>query len=455
MITRPTEEVPMPHPCIPTHGLKVLVIGQGGREHAIVKALLRSPRVARVQCAPGNAGTALDAQNVPIGVMEFEALACHAVRERVDLVIVGPADPVAAGLVDHLRAAGLAAIGPTREQAVLEASKAFSKAFMRRHGIPTARCEAFRDAEAALAYLDQAWRPDGIVIKVDGLADVQSTLVTADRDEARAEIRRALVEGRYGAAGERVLIEERLAGPEISLLAFVDGSSWRLLPPARDHKRLLEGGQGPNTEGMGAFCPAPGANREVLAILDATLRGMRAEGLAYPGVLFTGIMLTADGPRVLEYNCRFGDPETQAALQGLQTDLVDLIEACLQGRLADQPLDHDGRHHVCLVAADPGYPGAVGAGLAVTGQEGLEDVTVLHAQTRETPAGPVSAGGRVLNVVASSDHLETARAKAYAAMARIRIGGEPPRYRRDVGAASPWAQRIASQAAADPRTIAT
>jgi phosphoribosylamine--glycine ligase len=441
----------MPHCHIPTHGLKILVVGQGGREHAIVRALARSPRVARIHCAPGNAGTAADAQNVPIGVQDFEALAAYACRERIDLVVVGPADPVAAGLVDHLRAAGLAVFGPTAEQATLEGSKVFSKAFMRRHGIPTARCESFTDPAAALAHLEAAWRPEGIVIKVDGLADVQSTLVTSDLEEARAEVRRALVERRYGAAGERVLIEERLVGPEISLLAFVDGRSWKLLPPARDHKQLLEGGFGPNTEGMGAFCPAPGATPEVLAVLDATLRGMRAEGLGYAGVLFVGVLLTADGPRVLEYNCRFGDPETQAVLQGLQTDLVDVIEACLQGRLAEIELAHDGRYHVCLVAADPGYPGEVQPGKPVTGLEGHPDVTVLHAQTRETPAGPVSAGGRVLNLVASAADLEAARAAAYAAIAHVRLAGEPPRYRRDVGAAGGWVERITSRAAATER----
>jgi phosphoribosylamine--glycine ligase len=410
----------MPHCHIPTHGLKILVVGQGGREHAIVRALARSPRVARIHCAPGNAGTAADAQNVPIGVQDFEALAAYACRERIDLVVVGPADPVAAGLVDHLRAAGLAVFGPTAEQATLEGSKVFSKAFMRRHGIPTARCESFTDPAAALAHLEAAWRPEGIVIKVDGLADVQSTLVTSDLEEARAEVRRALVERRYGAAGERVLFEERLVGPEISLLAFVDGRSWKLLPPARDHKQLLEGGFGPNTEGMGAFCPAPGATPEVLAVLDATLRGMRAEGLGYAGVLFVGVLLTADGPRVLEYNCRF-------------------------------ELAHDGRYHVCLVAADPGYPGEVQPGKPVTGLEGHPDVTVLHAQTRETPAGPVSAGGRVLNLVASAADLEAARAAAYAAIAHVRLAGEPPRYRRDVGAAGGWVERITSRAAATER----
>ncbi|MDB5097205.1 MAG: phosphoribosylamine--glycine ligase PurD [Cyanobacteria bacterium RYN_339] len=432
----------MPECSIPTHGLKILVVGQGGREHAIVRALARSPRVARIHCAPGNAGTAAEALNVPIGVMEFEALAAYAIRERIDLAVVGPADPVAGGLVDHLRAAGVAVFGPTREQAVLEGSKVFSKAFMRRHGIPTARCESFSDADAAFAYLDEAWRPEGIVIKVDGLADVQSTLVTSDRDEARAEIARALVERRYGEAGDRVLIEERLIGPEVSLLAFVDGRSWKLLPPARDHKQLLEGGFGPNTEGMGAFCPAPGATPEVLAVLDASLRGMRAEGLGYPGVLFVGVLLTAAGPRVLEYNCRFGDPETQVTLNGLQTDLVDVIQACLEGRLADIELAHDGRHHVCVVAADPDYPGEVSPGKAVTGLDDVAGATLLHAQTRETPAGPVAAGGRVLNVVASGENLEAARAAAYAALGSLRIGGEPPRFRRDVGQANAWDARI-------------
>lgn len=426
-------------------GLVILVVGHGGREHTIAWKLAQSPRVARIVCAPGNAGTAAlgaRVENVAIAADDAEGLEAFVRDHAVDLVVVGPAEPISRGLVDHLRAGGVPVFGPTQAQAVLEGSKAFSKAFMRRHGIPTAGYATFTDADEAAAHVRATWTRDGLVVKMDGLADVQSTLVTDDLDAALAEIDRGLRERRYGEAGATVLVEERLVGPEVSLLAFVDGRSWKLLPPAQDHKQLLDGDLGPNTEGMGTFAPAlpfGAAHMDAVAreILDATCRGLAAEGIGYQGVLFVGVMLTAAGPRVLEYNCRFGDPETQVVLPALVTDLVDVIEACLEGRLADLALTVDGRHHVCVVAADPAYPEGFTADAPVTGLEAaasVPGVRVVHARTTASPAGPLVAGGRVVNLVAAHDTLEGAREAAYAAAAHVRLAGLPAIYRRDVGA---------------------
>lgn len=423
-------------------GLRVLVVGQGGREHALLWKLAQSARVERLYCAPGNAGTSELAENVPIDPLDFETLAGFALQVGVDLTIVGPSEPLTCGLVDHFRARGLVVFGPERRQAVVEGSKAFSKAFMARHGIPTARYELFDDAEAAHRHVDAHWTRAGLVLKPDGLADVRGTLVTDDLAEAHAEIDRALVHGAYGAAGNRLLIEERLVGPEASLLAFVDGRHWRLLPAAQDHKQLLDGGLGPNTEGMGAYAPAPLVTPERLAelertVLAPTLNGLAAEGLGYAGVLFVGVLFTADGPRVLEYNCRLGDPEAQVTLLGLENDLVDVVEACLAGRLDAEPLRFDGRHYMCVVAASAGYPGPVAGGAPIEGLEpasGVEGVRMLHGRTVQGPAGPLTSGGRVLNVVAGAAQLEQARTAAYEALGHVRFAGAPPVFRTDIGA---------------------
>jgi phosphoribosylamine--glycine ligase len=429
-------------PTLQPAGLHVLVVGSGGREHALAWKLARSPRVARVSVAPGNAGTSDVAETVAIDAMDFEGLAAYCRRERVDLAVVGPADPLINGLVDHLIASGVPAFGPTRRQAILEGSKAFSKAFMKRWGIPTADYDAFDDAAEAHAYLDAHWRPEGMVVKADGLADVQSTLVTDVRAEAHAEIERALRHGRYGDAGQRVLIEQRLIGPEASMLAFVDGCSYRLLQPAQDHKQLHDGGFGPNTEGMGAYAPAPlitPALRERIGreVFEPTLRGLAAEGLSYRGMMFVGVLLTGSGPKVLEYNCRFGDPEAQVTLPGLENDLVDVLEACLQGRLSEVELRFDGLHHLCVVAAAPGYPAGWREGQLIHGLRAaarIQSARVLHAKTRPSPEGPRVAGGRVLSVIASGETIVAAQTAAYQALVPIAFEGGGPQYRRDIGA---------------------
>lgn len=421
--------------------LNVLVIGAGGREHMLASKLAASPRVARVYCAPGNAGTAQIATNVPIDALDFDALVAFAQDTGIDLTVVGPADPTMAGITDRFREAGLAVVGPTRHQAQLEGSKAFSKAFMRRHGIPTARSAVFTDAASALAHLDSAWGPDGLVIKMDGLAEVQSTLVTTDRAAAESLIREALEQRRYGEAGARLLIEERLIGPELSILAFIDGTACKPLPPAQDHKQLLDGGRGVNTEGMGAFVPVPIVDDALMTrlqreVLEPTCRGMAAEGLSYPGLIFIGVLLTREGPKVLEYNCRFGDPETQATLPGLETDIVDVFDACLAGRLDELEVRHDGLPCVCLVAADRAYPDGFTAGSAIDGLDwaaAVPSVEVIHALTEESPDGPRSRGGRVLNVIGKGRDVTTAREAAYQAMGHIRLAGEAPHFRGDVG----------------------
>jgi phosphoribosylamine--glycine ligase len=429
------------HPQLKPRDLNVLVIGAGGREHMLASKLAASPRVGRVYCAPGNAGTAQIGTNVPIDALDFDRLLAFARDAGIDLTVVGPADPTMAGIADRFRDAGLTIVGPTEAQARLEGSKAFSKAFMRRHGIPTARSEDFTDAAAALAHLDTAWGPDGLVIKMDGLAEVQSTLVTTDRAAAEALVREALEQRRYGEAGARLLIEERLIGPELSILAFIDGTACKPLPPAQDHKQLFDGGRGVNTEGMGAFVPVPIVDDALMArlqreVLEPTCRGMAEEGLSYPGLIFIGVLLTQEGPKVLEYNCRFGDPETQATLPGLETDLVEVFEACLAGRLDALDVRHDGLPRVCLVAADRAYPDGFAAGSPVDGLEAaaaVPGVEVIHALTAESPDGPRSRGGRVLNVIGKGRDVTAARAAAYEAIGHVRLAGEAPHFRGDVG----------------------
>lgn len=422
-------------------GLKVLVVGGGGREHAIAWKLAASPRVERLYCAPGNAGTEAFCTNLPHEPGDHETLVRAALAHGVDLVVIGPSEPLINGLADRCRDAGLRVFGPGAAQAVIEGSKVFSKAFMRRHGIPTARYEVFEELEAARAYIRRSWPALGMVVKTDGLAEVQSVVVADTPDEALQEIERSLVEDRYGSAGRRVILEERLVGPEASILAFVDRTHFRLLPAAQDHKALFEGNRGPNTEGMGAYAPAGLVDASLAArisreILEPTIRGLAAEGLGYPGVLFVGIMVTDEGPMVLEYNCRFGDPEAQVTLPALQTDLVDVLEACLDGRLDQLPLAFDDACYLCVVGASPGYPGPAQTERRIYGMEAamrIPQATVFHAHTRRRPGGLVTAGGRVLNVVARGATVHEAQRQAYMAIDRIAFEGGGPHVRRDVG----------------------
>lgn len=422
--------------------LRVLVVGGGGREHALAWKIAASPRVAEVFCAPGNAGTDGFCVNLPVQVAEFPRLVEIARDLAIDLVVIGPSSALIHGLADRFLEAGIPVFGPSAAAAIIEGSKAFSKAFMRRHGIPTADYAVLEDLAAARAHVRERWSSRGLVIKTDELADVHSVVVAETLAEALEAVDRTMREGRYGPAGRRVIIEERLGGPEASILAFVDGAHYRLLPPAQDHKALYEGNRGPNTEGMGAYSPAdvitPAlAERIRREIMDPTVRGMAMEGIGYPGVLFVGLMVTDDGPKVLEYNCRFGDPEAQVTLPPLQTDLVDVIEACLRGRLDRLSLRFEEAYYLCVVGAATGYPDAAETGHRISGWQDacLEQRTMLfHAHTRWEGERLVTAGGRVLNAVAGAPSLDEAQQRAYRAMDAISFGCGGPVVRRDVGA---------------------
>ncbi len=420
--------------------MNILVVGSGGREQALAWKLLQSPRVERLLVAPGNGGTAAlgaRAANAGVSADDIDGLIALARTESIDLVVVGPEVALSLGLVDRLRDAGIRAFGPTKAAAQIEASKVFAKDFMQRHGIPTARYAAFCDADAALAHVCRVDYP--VVIKASGLAAGKGVLIPADLAEAEAGVRAVMVERAFGAAGDALVIEERLSGPEVSLLAFSDGRSVAVMPPAQDHKRVFDGDRGPNTGGMGAFAPSPVASPSLVAeatrsVLQPAIDGLRAEGMPFVGVLYAGLMLTRDGPKVLEFNCRFGDPETQAILLLLESDLLDVVEACLDGRLAAQPLRWRRGAAATVVLASGGYPGHYERGHVISGlddAQAVEDVVVFHAGTARRGAEVVTNGGRVLNVSAYGPTLPDALQRAYAAAERIHFA--QMHYRRDIG----------------------
>lgn len=429
--------------------VNVLVIGSGGREHTLAWALARSPTVAQVYVAPGNAGTEWPAEmqsgrapstNVPIAADDVKALITFAhdpPSGRIDLTVVGPEGPLAAGIVDAFEDAGLRIFGPRREAAQIEASKAFAKDFMRECGIPTGDYVSFTEYAAARAYLQEDDGP--VVVKASGLAAGKGVIVCDTRDEARAALHKIMVERAFGDAGETVLIEERLTGPELSVLAFSDGKTVIPMPPARDHKRVYDNDEGPNTGGMGAYAPAPDVGESLVrdvqrTILQPAIDGMAARGTPYAGVLYAGLMLTEDGPRVLEFNCRFGDPEAQVIVPLLASDLAEVLLACVEGRL-DQ-VDVLWRPAVCatVIMASPGYPGSYPTGRTISGTDevtALDDVMVFHAGTACRGERLVTAGGRVLAVSALGETLKTALQRAYDGVERIHFDGA--HYRRDIG----------------------
>jgi phosphoribosylamine--glycine ligase/phosphoribosylformylglycinamidine cyclo-ligase len=413
--------------------MNVLIIGSGGREHALAWKVAQSPRLTRLFVAPGNAGTA---PNVPIQAQDAPALVAFAREQAIDLAIVGPEAPLAAGLSDAFRAAGIRVFGPSRAAAQIEASKAFAKAFMERHRLPTARHITMTDFSAALEYLRTVDYP--IVVKASGLAAGKGVILPESNADAEAALRRIMVDREFGAAGAEVVIEERLQGEEVSLLAFTDGTTVRPMPPARDHKRLRDGDAGPNTGGMGAYAPAPicppGMVEELThTILQPTVDGMRAEGIPFTGALYAGLMLTREGARVLEFNCRFGDPETQPLMLLLDSDLLDIADACARGRLADVEIKWKAGAAVCVVLVSEGYPDHPIAGRAITGLENnAPDAVIFHAGTRVERGGVVSAGGRVLGVTARGNTLEDALQTAYRTVSTVQFEGM--QYRRDIGA---------------------
>ena len=428
--------------------MKILVVGSGGREHALAWKLKQSPRVDRIFCAPGNAGTAEVGENVPIPVNDLAALARFAKENQIGLTVIGPDDPLAAGIVDLFEAEGLRVFGPSRSAARLESSKIFAKDLMRRNKIPTARGAAFSNCEAAFAFVEQARFP--LVIKADGLALGKGVIIAQDAAEARVAIDSMLTKRRFGDAGTRLLIEECLAGSECSLHALVDGKSYRMLATARDHKRAYDGDAGPNTGGMGAFSPADNfdADRQTQfgrEVMGPLLNGLNESGVVFRGLLFPGLMVTADGPRVLEFNCRFGDPETQVILPRLKSDLLDLLEATIDGTLERGTIEWDERAAVTVVLASGGYPEKYDVGKPIDGLElsaRAKDVHVFHAGTRKENGRVVTAGGRVLAVTALGESVTTARARAYEAVSRINFEG--CHYRRDIALGGRRGDRLIS-----------
>jgi phosphoribosylamine--glycine ligase len=418
--------------------LRVLLVGGGGREHALAWKLAQSPRLAQLYLAPGNAGTANLGTNLRLRADDIDGLVALADPANIDLVIIGPEAPLAAGLSDALRARGQRVFGPSQAAAQIEANKRFAKDFMRRRGLPTAFGASFTDFYDAVGYLlGVDFERAGVVVKASGLAAGKGVVVADCADDAEAALRSMLLEREFGAAGDVVLIEERLEGEEVSLLAFTDGITVRPMPPAQDHKRLLAGDQGPNTGGMGAYAPAPICSPALVAeltrtILQPAVDGMRAEGMPFTGVLYAGLMLTPAGPRVLEFNCRFGDPETQAILPLLASDLLDVVEACVDGRLAAlEPRWHTGAA-ACVVMASAGYPAASHSGDVITGLDALPAGTmVFHAATALQSGQVVTAGGRVLGVTGWAETLEAALDRAYTAVAGLHFDGQ--QYRTDIG----------------------
>jgi phosphoribosylamine--glycine ligase len=419
--------------------MQVLVIGNGGREHALAWKLSQSPQVTRIWVAPGNGGTASvpKTTNAAVAVDDLDGLTALAQREGIELTVVGPEAPLVAGVVDRFQAAGLRVFGRTQAAAQLEGSKAFSKQFMVEHGIPTGQAEIFVDFDEAMRYLRGL--DDAPVVKASGLAAGKGVILPAAKTEAAVVIRSILLDGRFGKAGNTVLLEERLTGPELSVLAFCDGKTAHIMPAAQDHKRLLDDDYGPNTGGMGAFSPSPLATPALLAEVDATilqptLAGMAAAGTPYVGVLYVGLMLTPQGPKVLEYNCRFGDPETQVILPLLQSDLVDIFQACVDGRLATvTPVWRDDAA-VTVVMASRGYPDEYETGVPITKIEdaAARGCLVFHAGTQLWEDGRVlSAGGRVLTVTGLGRTLPAAAAHAYGGVEAIHFNGA--HYRLDIG----------------------
>jgi phosphoribosylamine--glycine ligase len=423
--------------------MRILVVGSGGREHTLAWKLAQSPQVDTLFVAPGNGGTAEIARNVGISATDVPALVGFAKRERIDLMVAGPEAPLVAGLVDAFEEAGLRAFGPTGAAAQLEGSKAFSKRFMIEEGIPSGVGAIFHDYDAALAYLRTLPLTQGIVVKASGLAAGKGVTVCSTLEEAEAALHRTMVERAFGDAGDEVLIEDCLVGEEASLLAFSDGRTVAPMIPARDYKRVGDGDAGPNTGGMGCYAPSPYLPPELIAearrrVLQPTIDGMRGRGTPYVGVLYAGLMLTERGMRVLEFNCRFGDPETQVLLPLLENDLVDILLACIEGRLDEIDVCWKPAHAVCVVKASGGYPGAYEKGKAITGvaeANALPDTVVFQAGTKLADGKLVTAGGRVLAVTSIGASLEEARAKAYAGVARIDFEGA--QNRSDIAAGAP------------------
>lgn len=422
--------------------MKVLIVGGGGREHAIAASVAASPRVDKIYCVPGNAGIGQLAECAPIGAMEFDKIVAFAKEKEIDLTIVGMDDPLVGGLVDELDKAGLRAFGPRKNAAILEGSKAFSKDLMKKYNIPTAGYENFDTAQEAEAYLEGLSSEDfPIVLKADGLALGKGVLICQSLKEAKDGVKSIMLDKQFGTAGNRLVIEEFMTGREVSVLSFVDGKTIKTMTSAQDHKRAQDGDKGLNTGGMGTFSPSPFYTKEVdefckKYIYQATVDAMAAEGREFKGIIFFGLMLTEKGPRVLEYNARFGDPEAQVVLPRMKNDLIEVIEACIDGSLDAVDLQFEDNAAVCVVLASEGYPVKYDKGFVIKGLEnfeGKEGYYCFHAGTSLTEAGIVTNGGRVLGITAKGKDLKEARANAYKAAEWA--GFENKYMRRDIGKA--------------------
>ena len=419
--------------------MKVLIVGSGGREHAIATSVAKSPKVDKIYCAPGNAGIGMIAECVPIGSMEFDKIVAFAKEKEIDLTIVGMDDPLVGGLIDELEKAGLRAFGPRKNAAILEGSKAFSKDLMKKYNIPTAAYENFDNAEDAIGYLETAQFP--IVLKADGLALGKGVLICNTLEEAREGVKSIMLDKQFGTAGNRMVIEEFMTGREVSVLSYVDGKTIKTMTSAQDHKRAKDGDQGLNTGGMGTFSPSPFYTAEVdefckKYIYQATVDAMAAEGREFKGIIFFGLMLTEKGPKVLEYNARFGDPEAQVVLQRMKNDIIEVMEACIDGRLDEIDLQFEDNAAVCVVLASEGYPVKYDKGLEIRGLEnfeGKDGYYCFHAGTTLKNGKIVTNGGRVLGVTAKGANLKEARANAYAATEWIDFDNKYMRH--DIGKA--------------------
>ena len=420
--------------------MKVLIVGSGGREHAIATSVAKSSRVDKIYCAPGNAGIGQIAECVPIGAMEFDKLVTFAKENQIDLTIIGMDDPLVGGVVDAFEAEGLRVFGPNKAAAILEGSKAFSKDLMKKYNIPTAAYENFDDPEKALEYLKTAKMP--IVLKADGLALGKGVLICNTLEEAEAGVKEIMMDKKFGSAGNHMVIEEFMTGREVSVLSFVDGKTIKIMSSAQDHKRAKDGDQGLNTGGMGTFSPSPFYTKEVdefckKYVFQATVDAMAAEGRTFKGIIFFGLMLTEDGPKVLEYNARFGDPEAQVVLPRMKNDVIDVMEACIDGTLDQIDLQFEDNAAVCVVLASDGYPVSYEKGFEIKGLENFENKDgyyCFHAGSKLNEEGKiVTNGGRVLGVTAKGATLKEARANAYAATEWIDFANKYMRH--DIGKA--------------------
>ena len=419
--------------------MKVLIVGSGGREHAIAYSVAKSPKADKIYCAPGNAGIGTVAECVPIGPMEFEKLAQFAQEEQMDLTIVGMDDPLVGGIVDVFEEKGLRVFGPRKNAAILEGSKAFSKDLMKKYQIPTAAYENFEDPQKALEYLEKAKFP--IVLKADGLALGKGVLICNSLEEAKDGVKEIMLDKKFGTAGNTLVVEEFMTGREVSVLSYVDGTTIKTMTSAQDHKRAKDGDQGLNTGGMGTFSPSPFYTKEIdeycqKHIYQPTVDAMRAEGRPFTGIIFFGLMLTEQGPKVLEYNARFGDPEAQVVLPRMKNDIVEVMEACIDGKLDEIELQFEDNAAVCVVLASEGYPVKYEKGIPITGFEnfqGKDGYYCFHAGTKLEDGQIVTNGGRVLGITAKGANLKEARKNAYEATEWISFANKYMRH--DIGKA--------------------